>query len=149
MAGWRAKVLAVVITLTVCSLPQFVGAAPVDELTCEKLGEEQASLKAAGVEADIAKGYHWARDNLSQGDLNVIRRFIEVSEQIKFRCHGVTKPPQAQAGAKGGLNPAPPLPMKRSAAVNAAKPAATAGATPKPATQPQKPPPPVQRAGQS
>ncbi|MDZ4791143.1 MAG: hypothetical protein SGJ17_08050 [Hyphomicrobiales bacterium] len=139
---------------------------PLDGKSCEELGVEQDALKALGVEGDMAKGHEWARANLAQNDLNMLRRFIEISERVKFRCAGVTKAKmevklsaQGQAVQAGALSPPPPLPQKRNIQAQSPKPA-TASAFPgltKPVpaapstrikTQPQKPSAP-QKAGES
>ncbi|MDX2264914.1 MAG: hypothetical protein NW215_08075 [Hyphomicrobiales bacterium] len=113
--------------LTVAALAfvaQPARAEPLDALTCAQLGSEQEALRRAGVEQDMAKGHEWARANLTQNDLNVIRRFIEVSERLRFRCANLapTRPEvNAAATALGsaanvaptGLLPPPPLPQRR------------------------------------
>ncbi len=61
-------------------------AIPLDKETCANLALEKQGLQSLKVEDMMAKGPDWASLNLSQGDLNLIRRYIEVDEQIKFRC---------------------------------------------------------------
>ncbi|MBC8049796.1 MAG: hypothetical protein H7X92_06585 [Chitinophagales bacterium] len=140
---------------------------PLDGKSCEELGVEQDALKALGVEGDMAKGHEWARANLAQNDLNMLRRFIEISERVKFRCAGVTKTKvevklsvPGQAVQAGALSPPPPLPQKRNIQAQRPKPATASafpGLTKPPSatapstrikTQPQKPPTP-QKAGES
>ncbi len=57
-----------------------------DAAACAQLTSEQQSLVDLGVKRNMEKGAEWARVNLSQGDLNLIQHFIDVSERIKFRC---------------------------------------------------------------
>ena len=61
-------------------------AAPLDAESCAKLLNEHGELEGAGVEADMAKGAEWAKANLGLEKLQRIRRFIEVTEQLVFRC---------------------------------------------------------------
>lgn len=132
---------------------------PLDGKSCEELGLEQDALKALGVEGDMAKGHEWARANLAQNDLNMVRRFIEISERVKFRCAGVTKAKldpklntPGQTVQVGALNPPPPLPQRRNIASPQRPKPATASVLPGPVksppavapstrvkTQPQKP----------
>lgn len=61
-------------------------ASPLDADSCTMLEVEQALLKLAGVERDMAKGPEWAKANLATQSVREIRRFIEVQEQLLFRC---------------------------------------------------------------
>lgn len=61
-------------------------AIPLDKETCAQLGQEKQGLETMKVRDLMVKGPEWASANLSLGDLNLIRRYIEVDEQIKFRC---------------------------------------------------------------
>jgi hypothetical protein len=65
-------------------------AVPLDKQACEDLALERQGLVALKVEDLMAKGAEWAASHLSLGDLNLVRRFIEVDEQIKFRCEPAT-----------------------------------------------------------
>jgi hypothetical protein len=112
------------------------GAVPLDKQACADLALERQGLVALKVEDLMAKGADWAAAHLSLGDLNLVRRFIEVDEQIKFRCEPATtlvklrglddeeddevgggdQSAEAEANAKGAdAKPvhAPPLPRKR------------------------------------
>ena len=61
-------------------------ASPLDAESCTKLLTEHGELEVAGVEADMAKGPEWAKANLGLEKLERVRRFIEVKEQLVFRC---------------------------------------------------------------
>lgn len=104
-----------------------------EQKTCEQMIEERNRISALGVEKDMAKGHEWARANLSQSDLNLIREFIEISEHIRFRCTQRAATPgksDTAAAAPGTANrtlPAiPPLPVKRSSVITDVKPAENA-----------------------
>ncbi len=60
--------------------------APLDKEACANLSQELQNLKALDVDKLMEKGPEWAISNLSQSDLNLVRRYIDVDEQIKFRC---------------------------------------------------------------
>ena len=75
-------------------------AAPLDAESCAKLMNEHGQLEQAGVEADMAKGPEWAKANLLPEKLERIRRFIEIEEQLLFRCRQkslVSLPPEVEA----------------------------------------------------
>lgn len=75
-------------------------AAPLDAESCAKLMNEHGQLEQAGVEADMAKGPEWGKANLLPEKLDRIRRFIEIEEQLLFRCRQkslVTLPPEVEA----------------------------------------------------
>jgi hypothetical protein len=74
-------------------------AAPLDADTCAKLKGEHSQLELAGVEKDMEKGPEWAKANLAREKLDQIRRFIEVEEQLLFRCRDkslVNLPPEQE-----------------------------------------------------
>ena len=75
-------------------------AAPLDAESCAKLMNEHGQLEQAGVEADMAKGPEWGKANLLPEKLDRIRRFIEIEEQLLFRCRQkslVSLPPEVEA----------------------------------------------------
>jgi hypothetical protein len=75
-------------------------AAPLDAESCAKFMNEHGLLEQAGVEADMAKGPEWAKANLLPEKLDRIRRFIEIEEQLLFRCRQkslVNLPPEVEA----------------------------------------------------
>src|SRR5262245_34618188 len=79
-------------------------AAPLDADTCATLQLEQEQLENAGVEKDMAKGPAWAKDNLPYAKLAHVRRFIEIEEQLLFRCRNkaiVHLPPESEAATAG------------------------------------------------
>jgi hypothetical protein len=122
-------------------------AAPLDAETCTKLQGEQERLENAGVEKDFAKGPAWAKANLGPEKLNLVQRFIEIEEQLLFRCRNkviVNLPPEAPAagdqaeqdkddddkdtatpssGAGKAVAPKPKVEPPRKAAAPAGKPA--------------------------
>ncbi|MBO0764648.1 MAG: hypothetical protein J2P50_08675 [Hyphomicrobiaceae bacterium] len=80
--------------------PTKVRAAPLDAETCTKLQGEQERLENAGVEKDLAKGPVWAKANLAPDKLGLVQRFIEIEEQLLFRCRNkaiVHLPPESEA----------------------------------------------------
>ena len=67
-------------------LPVCAGAAPLDKNTCAKIAQELQNLKALDVDKMMANGPAWAAGNLSSGDLSLVRQYIDLDEQMKFRC---------------------------------------------------------------
>lgn len=81
--------------------PLLVRAAPLAKEACDQLAAEKARLVAAGVADRMSKGPIWGKANLAAEKLSEIERFIEVEEQLSFRC-GL---------ARVKLAPEPPEPM--------------------------------------
>jgi hypothetical protein len=61
--------------------------APLDKDNCARLKVEEAQLEQAGTRTSMMKGAEWAKANLPADKLEQIRRFIEVEEQLLFRCN--------------------------------------------------------------
>jgi hypothetical protein len=85
MTTGRTLLLLAAVAALAAALAQ-ARAAPLDTETCNKLLTEHGELEQAGVEADMAKGPEWAKANLIPEKLARIRRFIEIQEQLLFRC---------------------------------------------------------------
>lgn len=69
-----------------CAEGSRAHAAELASADCERLKAENAQLVQQGVPKLMEKGPEWARANLDPDRLASIRRLIEVSEQIMFRC---------------------------------------------------------------
>ncbi len=67
-------------------LPVCAGAAPLDKNSCAKLAQEMQNLKALDVDKLMENGPAWAAGHLSPGDLALVRQYIDLDEQMKFRC---------------------------------------------------------------
>ncbi len=67
--------------LSVCA-----GASPLDKNTCAKLAQEIQNLKALDVDKLMENGPAWAAGHLSPGDLGLVRQYIDLDEQMRFRC---------------------------------------------------------------
>ena len=61
-------------------------AEPLPKEACDLLGEEHQRLSSGGVREWMAAGAATARSRLSGEQLKSIERFIEVDEQLAFRC---------------------------------------------------------------
>ena len=99
--------------------------APLDEAVCKDLDAEQKQLELQGIKEDLAKGPEWAKANLTMARLAVVKQYIEITEQVAFRCPSlivVSVPELAEPEAKvPEAAPAAKTPAK-SAAQPAAKP---------------------------
>ena len=63
-----------------------VGAEPLGKEACEALVAEQQVLIAAGIKADFAMGAEWGKANLQGDRLKQVGRYIDLEEQLSFRC---------------------------------------------------------------
>lgn len=97
--GPHIRILAVVGVFFAMTAALPVAAAPLDKEACDKLQTEKQSLTVMGVEKDMAKGAEWAKANMKPAQLDLVKRFITVDEQIKFRCHTAIIEARAEARA--------------------------------------------------
>jgi hypothetical protein len=61
-------------------------AAPLDKAACAKLAQDMQNMKALDVDKLMEKGPAWAVAHLSPSDLGLVRQYIDLDEQMKFRC---------------------------------------------------------------
>jgi hypothetical protein len=61
-------------------------ATPLDGETCAVLQSEHGQLKDAGVDKELEKSPMWALANLAPEKLAQVKRYIELEEQLLFRC---------------------------------------------------------------
>ena len=107
-----------------------LSADPLDKAACDRLQAEKQTLVVLGVNKEFTKGPEWAKANLAQSELNLLKRYIDLDEQLKFRC-GLAMvtlqiPDEPEDGpdddsAPGAGNGTVPMPERRDAAL--AKPA--------------------------
>ena len=64
-------------------------ATPLDEESCKKLQTERQGLAVLGVDKNLEKGADWAKANLKPADIILVKRYLELYEQLKFRCEKV------------------------------------------------------------
>jgi hypothetical protein len=103
--------------------PAAVLAAPLDEGSCALARVEQGQLDATGVRDDVGRGADWGKANLPPERLRLVARWIELEEQILFRCPRPKPPPESEATAALGTD----------------EKAAATGAAPDEAAEPKKP----------
>jgi hypothetical protein len=124
---------------------------PLDEQSCQRLRTERQALTVLGIDKHVEKGASWAKERLTVADLNLVKRYLDVYEQIKFRCEKIValvEPDEKDEddddhdAAGGALPPLPerkgPQPVK-SSAVPAASPATPAVSPATPAVSPETP----------
>jgi hypothetical protein len=61
-------------------------AAPLDKEACAKLTQDMQNMKMLEVDKLMENGAAWAASHLSATDLNLVREYIGLDEQLKFRC---------------------------------------------------------------
>jgi len=61
-------------------------AAPLDKNACTKLAQDMQNMKMLEVGKLMEKGPDWAASHLSPADLSLVRQYIDIDEQMKFRC---------------------------------------------------------------
>ncbi|MFZ4806942.1 MAG: hypothetical protein ACOYLQ_06750 [Hyphomicrobiaceae bacterium] len=110
-------------TLALALPPGGAWAAKLDPEACNKLKAEQAELAPKRLREAVEKGPAWTKANLPGVDPEVVRRYIDLEEQLLFRCplpkpvrdkaavHAVPPPEDSDGEAK----PAPPAKKKPAA----------------------------------
>jgi hypothetical protein len=113
-----------------------VKADPLDKDACLRLQAEKQAMLVLGVDKEFAKGPDWAKANLGQSELNLLKRYLAVDEQLKFRCGmAMVNLNVADEPEDGGDDDDPaaagavPLPEKRGQAASAAKAKPATGST--------------------
>jgi hypothetical protein len=104
----------------VLAAPAAVSANPLDEQACQRLRTERQALTVLGIDKHVEKGAGWAKERLTPADLNLVKRYLDVFEQIKFRCDKIVamaEPEEKEeddddGNAAGGA--APPMPERKS-----------------------------------
>jgi hypothetical protein len=90
-------------------------ALPMAPEACDQAKAEQAGLETSGVGRDMAQGPDWARANLPIDRLQKIARWIELEEQILFRCPRPAPPPEpvTATAPSGGPKPEKTKPAQK------------------------------------
>jgi hypothetical protein len=68
------------------ALPAPSVAAPLDKDSCAKLTQDMQNMKMLEVGKLMEKGPSWAASHLTSADLSLVRQYIDLDEQLKFRC---------------------------------------------------------------
>ena len=68
------------------ALPAPSIAAPLDKDSCAKLTLDMQNMKMLEVDKLMEKGPSWAASHLTSADLSLVRQYIDLAEQLKFRC---------------------------------------------------------------
>ncbi len=101
--------------------PRTVSADPLDQGSCDRLETERQALIVLGIDNYFEKGSDWAKANLTVADLNLVKRYLNVYEQLKFRCQEEidivdADEPDDEIGEGDDTvsnGPVPPLPVRR------------------------------------
>ena len=109
----RAAVSLSLATVLLGVLAPAAPALPMAADECERVRAEKANLEQAGVAADMAQGAEWARANLPPDRLKRVQRWIELEEQMLFRCPRPKPPPQAEAAADPNASKPAPAQAKK------------------------------------
>jgi hypothetical protein len=93
-----------------------------DKDGCLRLEIERQALLVLGIDNYFEKGAEWAKANLTVADLNLVKRYLDVYEQLKFRCEEeidiveVDEPDDVEDAGDAVSNvPPPPLPERKPA----------------------------------
>jgi len=99
----RLNVLAVLIAGAAPLIGPGALAEPLDRESCAGLQSERKQLFNADMQAALDQGPDWVKKHLTDEAIERVRRFLDVEQQIQFRCRGggvdkaVAKPTNAKA----------------------------------------------------
>jgi hypothetical protein len=85
---------------------------PLDEGGCKRLRTEQEALSVLGVDKFFDKGADWVKANLTEADLSLVKRYVNVFEQLKFRCPDTRVAAARQKVKAVPTGPVPPMPER-------------------------------------
>lgn len=114
--------------------PSAASADPLDEAACQRLRTERQALIVLGIDKQVEKGAAWAKERLTVADLNLVKRYLDVFEQIKFRCDKVValvepvEKDEDDDDENAAAATSPPMPERRN--VQPVKASAAPGASP-------------------
>ena len=99
----RRNTLAVLIAGATPLIGLGAVAEPLDRESCAGLQNERKQLFNADMQAALDQGPDWVKKHLTDEAIERVRRFLDVEEQIQFRCRGggvdkaIAKPTNAKA----------------------------------------------------
>jgi hypothetical protein len=94
-----ARLIAIMLCASgVCALLNFGAAArPLDKTSCTHLKTEHQELLTPEMRKALDHGADWVKGHLDSSDLDKVREFLVVEEDLEFRCPGggvdLPKPP--------------------------------------------------------
>lgn len=97
------------ICLAISSVLQPALATPLDEDSCQRLRTEKKALTVLGIDKYFERGAEWVKTNLTSADYNLVKRYVNVFELLKFRCPAE---PVKNATIKAYNGPVPPMPVR-------------------------------------
>lgn len=102
--------------------PLAASANPLDDQACQRLRTERQALTVLGIDKHVEKGAGWAKERLTVADLHLVKRYLDVFEQIKFRCEKIVafaepeeKDEDDDDDPAAGGGASPPLPERKHA----------------------------------
>jgi hypothetical protein len=90
----RSIAVALVAASSAAPLGAVAFAEPLDQTACQTLQAERKQLLTPKMQAALEQGPDWVKDHLNDMDIEKVREFLLVEEQIMFRCRdggGVAK----------------------------------------------------------
>jgi len=63
-------------------------AEPLDKESCVNLQSERKQLLNRDMQAALDQGPDWVKSHLSEPEIESVRKFLAIEEQLEFRCRG-------------------------------------------------------------
>jgi hypothetical protein len=102
-------------------LGSSICAEPLDKESCVNLQSEKKQLLNREMQAALDHGPDWVKNHLSEPEIERVRRYLGIEEQIEFRCRGggVTKAKVTPPGEMPLPDRKPTLPLVQTSASQA------------------------------
>ena len=128
LSRFRPLLFGACLTIAAVAAPERGLGEPLDEDGCRRLEIERQALTVLGIDKYFENGAEWAKTNLTVADLNLVKRYLNVYEQLKFRCKEeieiVDSDEDGDEEGEGddtvSTGPVPPLPERKSKEVGKA-----------------------------
>ena len=82
----RFIAVAVIAASPALSLGAIAVAEPLAKEACAKLEVDRQKLNTPKMQAALEQGPDWVKNHLNEADIEKVREFLLVEEQLKFRC---------------------------------------------------------------
>lgn len=77
------------VCLPICAAPYVEAVAePLDKESCVHLQSERRQMLSPDMQKALDQGPDWVKSHLDEPDIDRVRQFLTIEEEIEFRCRG-------------------------------------------------------------
>lgn len=90
---WHSVSITLAITIAIAFAQlHTANAKPLSADKCKELIEQQKTLQKDPIVIQMEKGFEWVKENIKGDALSPIKQYLDVSDQLNFRCPNKSKP---------------------------------------------------------